>query len=91
MARAACEAALAVATAPYQRALALDGLAETYFFADDKDRALELLDEAIAICLPQTDAPKDADTAYALAQSWHDKAVFLMMMSRDEDALAVFG
>jgi hypothetical protein len=55
VARAACEAALAVATAPYQRALALDGLAETYFFADDKDRALELLDQAIVACLPQTD------------------------------------
>ena len=79
VARAACEAALAVATAPYQRALALDGLAETYFFDDDKDRALELLDEAIAICLPQ-DLPKDVNTAYALAQSWDDKATFLMMM-----------
>jgi len=88
MARAACEAALAVATAPYQRALALDGLAETYFFEDDKDRALELLDQAIAICLPE-DSPKDVNTAYALAQSWDDKATFLAMMQRDEEALTV--
>ncbi len=88
VARAACEAALAVAAVPYQRALALDGLAETYFFADDKDRALELLDEAIAICLPQI-SPKDVNTAYALAQSWDDKAMFLVMMHRNEEALPV--
>ena len=88
VARAACEAALAVAAAPYQKALALDGLAETYFFDDDKDRALELLDEAIAICLPQ-DLLKDVNTAYALAQSWDDKATFLVMMQREEEALPV--
>jgi len=88
VARAECEAALAVATEPYQKALALDGLAETYFFEDERDRALELLDQAIAIALPQ-DSPKDVNTGYALAQSWHDKAIFLIMMHRDQEALPV--
>jgi tetratricopeptide (TPR) repeat protein len=89
VAREACEAALAVATEPYQRALALDGLAETYFFEnDDRDRALEFVDQAIAICLPQ-DSPENVNTSYALAQSWHDKATFLIMMHRDDEALGV--
>lgn len=88
LARAACEAALAVATEPYQKALALDGLADTYFFADEHDRALELLDQAIALCLPH-DSPKDANTSYALAQAWYDKATFLTMMHRDGEALPV--
>ena len=93
VARAAYEAALAVAVAPHEKALALDGLADTLFFVDDEEhRALELLDEAIATCLPQPDqdAPNDAATAYALAQLWYDKAIMLMMMNKDEDALAVF-
>jgi tetratricopeptide (TPR) repeat protein len=88
VAREACEAALAVATEPYQTALALDGLAETYFFEDDRTKALELLDQAIAICLPH-DSAKDVNNSYALAQSWYDKATYLMMMHRDEDALPV--
>lgn len=88
VARAACEAALAVATEPYQRALAFDGLADTYFFSDDKDRALELLDQAIALCLPE-DSPKDVNTSFALAQSWHDKAMFLVMMHKEGEALPV--
>jgi tetratricopeptide (TPR) repeat protein len=87
-ARAACEAALAVATEPYQKALALDGLAETYFFEDDKGRALEFLEQAITVCLPH-DSPKDANTSYALAKSWDDKAMFLTMMHRDEEVLPV--
>jgi tetratricopeptide (TPR) repeat protein len=88
VAREACEAALAVATAPFQKALALNGLADTYFFANEKDRALELLDQAIAICLPH-DSPQDVDTSYALAKSWDDKATFLTMMHRDDEALPV--
>jgi tetratricopeptide (TPR) repeat protein len=88
VARAECEAALAVATAPYQRALALDGLADAYFFDDDKDRALELVDQAIGTCLAQ-DTQTDVNTAYALAQSWYDKAQYLAMMARDSEALSV--
>lgn len=88
VARVECEAALAVATEPYQKALALDGLADTYFFADERDRALELLDQAIAICLPQ-DSPDNVNTSCALAQSWEDKASFLAMMNREEEALSV--
>ena len=88
VARAECEAALSVATAPYEKALALDGLAEIYFFQDEKERAFELLDQAVATCLPD-DSPKDVNTGYALAQAWHDKAVFLIMMHRDEEALRV--
>jgi tetratricopeptide (TPR) repeat protein len=91
LARAECEAALAIATEPYQRALALDGLAETYFYDDDQERALALLEQAIAICLPHPaqDTPKDVNTAYALAQSWDDKADFLLMMKRDDEAHSV--
>jgi tetratricopeptide (TPR) repeat protein len=88
VAREACEAALAVATAPYQKALALAGLAETYFFAKDEDRAIELLDQAAAICLPH-DSPQDVNTSYALAKSWYDKADFLTMMNREEEAIPV--
>ena len=88
VARAACEAALAVATEPYERALALDGLAETYYLDDSKERAFELLDQAIAACLAQ-DKPTDTNTAYALAQSWFDRADFLIMERRDEEALPV--
>lgn len=86
IARAECEAALAIATEPYQKSLALDGLAETYFFDGEEDRALELLDQAIAICLPQ-DSPENVNTSYALAQTWDDKARFLMMRHRDGEAL----
>lgn len=89
LARAECEAALAVATEAYQKALALDGLADTYFFEDDdRSRALELVDQAIAICLPH-DSPKDVNTSYALARCWDDKAMFLAMMHRDDEALPV--
>ena len=89
VARVAWEAALSAAAAPRERALALNGLADT--FGDNDNRAIELLDQAIASCLPQRnqDTPQDAMTAYALAQSWYDKAIILMMMRRDEDALAV--
>lgn len=90
VARAECEAALAIATEPYQKALALDGLAETYFFDGEEDRALELLDRAIALCLPQ-DSQENVNTSYALAQAWDDKAMFLNMMRRDDDARCVLG
>jgi tetratricopeptide (TPR) repeat protein len=86
VARVTCEAALAVATEPYQKALALNGLAETYYLAKDEDRALALLDQAIATCLPH-DSPEDVNTSYALAKSWDDKATFLTMMHRDDEAL----
>jgi tetratricopeptide (TPR) repeat protein len=89
--RAACEAALAVATAPHERALALHGLADACFGEDDEHRALELLEQAIAACLPQPEqeTPKDVATAYALGQSWYDKAIHLAMTRKEEEALAV--
>jgi tetratricopeptide (TPR) repeat protein len=87
-AREACEAALAVATAPYQKALAVNGLANAYYFADEDDRALTLLDQAIAICLPH-DLAEDVDTSYALAKSWGDKAELLTTMRRQDEALPV--
>ena len=88
VARVECEAALAVATKPYERALAFDGLAVTYYFDDNKDRAFDFLDQAIAACLAQHRST-DMNTDYALAQSWFDKADFLVMERRDEEALPV--
>src|SRR5262245_27414309 len=88
VARAECESALAVATDRYQTALALAGLAETCFFDGEEERALGLLDQAIALCLPQ-DSPDNVNTSYALAQAWDDKAMFLNMMRRDDEARRV--
>jgi tetratricopeptide (TPR) repeat protein len=90
-ARAAFEAALSAAVAPHERAFALNELADTYFVSEQNDRALDLMDQAIAACLPWPDqeTPKDPRTAYALAQTWYDKAVVLIVMNRDKDALIV--
>ena len=88
VAREACDAALAVATAPYQTALAFNGLSEASYYAEDNDRALALLEQAIAICLPH-DLAEDVDTSYALAKSWGDKAELLTTMRRQDEALPV--
>ncbi len=86
---AAFEAALAVADAPHERALALNGLADINFTKDNDARALDLLDQAVSACLPTPDAgpPADPRTAYALAKTWHDKAMLLELANRFEDAL----
>ena len=90
IARAACEAALSVAVMPYERALALDGLADTYSVDQDSHRALELLDQAIVACLPSPDhdTPDDVNAAYALALALFDKAELLMLTRREREGLA---
>jgi tetratricopeptide (TPR) repeat protein len=86
------EAALAVAQAPYERALALTGLANCSLVHDQTERALDLMDQAIAACVSLADAetPLDDRTAHALAEAWYDKGTELRVMRRDEDALAIF-
>jgi tetratricopeptide (TPR) repeat protein len=88
----AFEVALAIAEAPHERALALNGLADIYFRNEQDDRAFELMDQAIAACLPRPDAaaPTDARVAHALAEVWRDKGARLTMLNRGEEALAVF-
>jgi tetratricopeptide (TPR) repeat protein len=88
-ARASFEAALSAAVAPHEKALALNGLADTYF-TKDEERALELMEQAVATCLPQPDGetPKDVGTAFALALTWYDMSALLSVMNRDQDALA---
>jgi tetratricopeptide (TPR) repeat protein len=89
---AAFEAALAIADAPHERALALNGLADICFRNEQDDRALELMDQAIAACLPRPDAATltDARVAYALAEVWYDKGMLLIGLHRGEEALAIF-
>ena len=89
---AAFEAALAVANAPHERSLALNGLADISFRNEQDDRALELMDQAIAACLPRPDAatPTDARVACALAEVWDDKGTLLIGFNRSKEALAVF-
>jgi tetratricopeptide (TPR) repeat protein len=87
-AQAAFEAALKRATLPQERALALDGIATIHFRNDEKERALALFEEAIALCLSADAEPADGQTARALAQSWYDKAIVLRTLDRDEDAIA---
>lgn len=86
----AFEAALAAATAPHERALALDGAADLCFRRDQNDRALALLEEAIALCLPKPgdSAAMDGRTAYALAVTGFDQGTMLAALGRNEEALA---
>jgi tetratricopeptide (TPR) repeat protein len=87
---AAFEAALAVADAPDERALALSGMATICFRHDEDERALDLLDRAIAACQPDGQAPSAGRLARVLAQVWYDKGTFLAALNRNEDALDVF-
>lgn len=80
------EAALTAAHAPHQRASALDGMAVANFHLKQDQRAFELLDQAIALCLPLADM--DGPSALALARAWYDKAGMLAGLGRIEDALA---
>jgi tetratricopeptide (TPR) repeat protein len=88
----AFEAALAAATAPHERALALDGAADVCFRRDQNDQALAMLEEAIALCLPKPgDAARlDDKTAYALARACLDQGTILNVLDRNEEAVAVF-
>jgi tetratricopeptide (TPR) repeat protein len=92
VAHAEFEAALAVAEAPHERAFALNGLASCCLADDQNERAIELMDQAIAACLPHPDAetPLDDRTAHALAEVCYDKGTELEVVRRDAEALAIF-
>ncbi|WP_162917337.1 hypothetical protein [Dongia deserti] len=86
---AAFEEALKLAARPHERALALDGLATIRFRHDEKQQALDLLDEAASLCLAtERSDPAGAQIARALAQIWYDKSIVLTTMDRDEAAIA---
>jgi len=91
-AHAAFEAALAATHIPHERALALNGLADCCFVNKQNERALDLMDQAIAACLPHPDAetPANDRIAHILATVWFDKGIVLRVSSRDEEALVVF-
>ncbi len=86
----AFEAALAAAGAPHERALALDGAADICSRRKQNDRALAMLNEAIALCLPKPGdtAPLEGRRAYALALVSQDLGTLLIMMRRNDEALA---
>lgn len=85
---AALEAALNLAKLPHEQALALDGIATVRFRRDEKQRALDLLDEAAAFCVTEENKPASAQSARALAQICYDKAIVLKTMDRHEAAIA---
>src|SRR5262245_66594972 len=87
-AQAEFEAALALAELPHERAMALDGLATLHFRNDEKERALEMIDEAARLCISESSERTDGQASRALAQIWYDKAIVLITMDRDEDAAA---
>ncbi len=87
-ARTAFEAALELAKLPHERAFALDGIATIHFRNDEKKQALDLLDQAAALCSPQGADPADGRTAHAFAQICYDKAIILITLDRDADAVA---
>ena len=81
-AQAEFDAALALASLPHERAMALDGLATLHFRNDEKDRALEMLDEAARLCVSESSERTDGQASRALAQISYDKAIVLMTMRR---------
>jgi len=86
-ARSEFESALTVAKLPYERALALDGLATILFRTDEKERSLALLDEAAALCLPGGETPAEGRTARVLAQVWYEKGSSLIALGRFVEAI----
>ncbi len=63
-------------------------MSEASYYAEDNDRALAFLDQAIAACRPH-ESSADVNTSYALAKSWDDKAILLTMTHKEEEALPV--
>jgi tetratricopeptide (TPR) repeat protein len=81
------QAALDAARAPHERARALDGMAHASFRLKEDARAFDLLEQAIALCLPTADTDRQA--ALALARAWYDKAGMCAQLGRVKDALEV--
>src|SRR5262245_12677170 len=87
----AFDAALASASDAAERALALDGAANAHYHKHNDERALSLLDEAAALCLPpQGDLALDSPAAHVLARVLYDKGGMLGQMGRSEEAFRVF-
>ena len=78
----AFEAALKIAKAPHQRAQALDRMANACYHLKEDKRTFDLLDEAIALCLPIADTDRPA--AFALARAWYDKGGMLAQLGKSE-------
>jgi len=76
----AFEAALKAATAPHQRAMTLDRMANACYRLKEDDRAFALLDEAIEAALPTADS--DNASAIALARAWYDKGGMMAQVGR---------
>lgn len=87
----AFDAALASASNAAERALALDGAANAHYDQHNDERALALLDEAVALCLPpQGDLALDSLAAHVLARILYDKGGMLGQIGRTEEAFRVF-
>ncbi|HEY1383071.1 MAG TPA: tetratricopeptide repeat protein [Dongiaceae bacterium] len=84
---AAFEDALNSARLPHQRARSLDGMANASFHLKKHERAFDLLDQAIASCLPIADTDKLA--AMTLARAWYDKAGMCAETGKVTEALSV--
>jgi tetratricopeptide (TPR) repeat protein len=83
----AFEAALKAAKAPHQRAQALNRMANACYQLKEDKRAFDLLDEAIALCLPIADIDRLA--ALALARAWYDKGGMLAQLGKSEGLQAL--
>lgn len=81
------EEALNLARLPYQRARALDGIANASFRLKKHESAFDFLDQAISSCLATADT--DQLAAMALARAWYDKAGMCAETGRVKEALAV--
>ena len=82
---AAYETALQAAKAPHQRAAVLDRMANACYRLEQDERAMDLLDQAIAIVLPRADS--DPHCAVVLASAWYDKGGMMGQMGRGPAAL----
>jgi tetratricopeptide (TPR) repeat protein len=81
------ESALNAARLPHERGRALDGMANASFHLKKHERAFDLLDQAIAVCLPVVNTDRLADMA--LARAWYDKAGMCAQTGKIKEALTV--
>jgi tetratricopeptide (TPR) repeat protein len=81
----AFETALPAAKAPHQRAMMLDRMANACYRLKQDDRALDLLDQAIAASLPSADS--DPRCAISLASAWYSKGGMMGQMGQGPAAL----
>jgi tetratricopeptide (TPR) repeat protein len=80
----AYETALPAAKAAHQRATTLERMANACYRLKQDERALDLLDQSIAVALPSADA--DPRCAVSLAGAWYDKGRMMGQMGRGQAA-----